>query len=680
MNPIHDKTTALTYAGVGARATPPDVLRIMTAMSEWLSIKGWHLASGGAQGGDSAFAQGAPPDKRTIYLPWQRYNGHHDPSCVPLTPSQLSACMDVAAPLHPAWNRCSTNVRRLHARNAAILLGPDLDRPVNAVVAWTKAGAVTGGTGMALRIAEKHGIPAFNLCTLSPREACERMAAILETHRQTAIAAAERPISPGQTPPPADNKDTLEEPRTPLASPQANDVQFTRGDIFSQPTEAIVNPVNCVGVMGRGLALEFKRRYPAAFTAYRDACTEQRIQPGRVFLYDTGQQQPRWIVHFPTKRHWRDPSLISDIDAGLCDLATIIKRHNIKSIAIPPIGCGLGGLDWKEVRPLVASHLANTSTTAVVFEPDPLTSSARLDAPANKTRSSQTPAAPHDTSEHIQAHDSTSKQDSQHLASASPSRETHAVAPSSTSPARPHSPERAKPSIQAPASAPPTQELQQLQRDWQNHLARAKTLHVHPFFLPGNQELIERLQQLRDQPTASQLPSRQRDQINVILKRAAHHAADMHHVRDHLRQLRSCRTTLAKLQRLAHSYNLELSAVHTYDTWQNQARNLLTASRGIAAPGPSYVSFIDHDPEAWRELHAGIRELAPALGADTMSLYQRQPELYLPPLAPPLTPSQQEIRPHAAYCKLREKWHDHIDVAEKQDTHPYRLRIARQSG
>ena len=166
MNPIHDKTTALTYAGVGARATPPDVLRIMTAMSEWLSIKGWHLASGGAQGGDSAFAQGAPPDKRTIYLPWQRYNGHHDPSCVPLTPSQLSACMDVAAPLHPAWNRCSTNVRRLHARNAAILLGPDLDRPVNAVVAWTKAGAVTGGTGMALRIAEKHGIPAFNLCTL----------------------------------------------------------------------------------------------------------------------------------------------------------------------------------------------------------------------------------------------------------------------------------------------------------------------------------------------------------------------------------------------------------------------------------------------------------------------------------------------------------------------------------
>ena len=148
-------------------------------------------------------------------------------------------------------------------------------------------------------------------------------------------------------------------------------IHFTRGDIFVQPADAIVNPVNCVGVMGRGLALQFKRRYPDAFIAYRHACAVRRVRPGRMFMFDTGSDRPRWIVHFPTKRHWRDRSAIGDIEAGIRDLAAAVTRHGIRSIAIPPLGCGLGGLDWRAVRPLIAACLAGAPATVIVLEPAP---------------------------------------------------------------------------------------------------------------------------------------------------------------------------------------------------------------------------------------------------------------------------------------------------------------------
>ena len=95
-----------------------------------------------------------------------------------LSSAALSTCMEIAAPLHPAWNRCSPAVRKLHARNVSILLGETLDRPVDAAVCWTAEGRGTGGTGMAIRIAEAHGIPVFNLGSMSPRSACQRLAAI----------------------------------------------------------------------------------------------------------------------------------------------------------------------------------------------------------------------------------------------------------------------------------------------------------------------------------------------------------------------------------------------------------------------------------------------------------------------------------------------------------------------
>ncbi len=168
----------LRYAGIGARATPAAVLDDMGVIAAWLARTGWHLSSGGADGADSAFAKGAPAGQRTIWLPWRGYNGHRGTDCRVLSGPALAACMEVAAPLHPAWQRCSPAVRKLHARNAAVLLGETLDRPVDACVAWSAQGRSEGGTGMAIRIAQARGIPVFNLGSMSPRAVCERLAAI----------------------------------------------------------------------------------------------------------------------------------------------------------------------------------------------------------------------------------------------------------------------------------------------------------------------------------------------------------------------------------------------------------------------------------------------------------------------------------------------------------------------
>ena len=167
----------LTYAGIGARATPAGVLSDMTVMAGWLARTGWHLSSGGADGADAAFAKGAPAQQRTIWLPWRGYNGHRGPDCRVLSAAAMAACMEIAAPLHPAWERCSPAVRKLHARNAAVL-GLTSDRPVDAVVCWSERGAVTGGTGMAICIAEASAIPVLNLGSMAPRAVCERLAAI----------------------------------------------------------------------------------------------------------------------------------------------------------------------------------------------------------------------------------------------------------------------------------------------------------------------------------------------------------------------------------------------------------------------------------------------------------------------------------------------------------------------
>ncbi len=161
---------------------------------------------------------------------------------------------------------------------------------------------------------------------------------------------------------------------------------------FAAEAEALVNTVNCVGVMGRGIALQCKRMYPENFKAYSSACKRGEVQPGRMFVFDTGQMtNPRYIVNFPTKRHWRGKSRMEDIDAGLEALATEIRSRGIQSIILPPLGSGLGGLDWSDVRPRIEGMLRPLDDVkAIVYEP----SGSPTDAKANRSTdvSHMTPA------------------------------------------------------------------------------------------------------------------------------------------------------------------------------------------------------------------------------------------------------------------------------------------------
>jgi O-acetyl-ADP-ribose deacetylase (regulator of RNase III) len=131
-------------------------------------------------------------------------------------------------------------------------------------------------------------------------------------------------------------------------------IEDTKGNLLTADTEALVNTVNCVGHMGKGIALQFKQAYPDDFKAYASACGAGEVKPGRMFIFETGLlMNPKYIINFPTKRHWRGPSRIEDIEAGLDALASDVERLGIRSIAVPPLGCGNGGLDWDVVRPMI---------------------------------------------------------------------------------------------------------------------------------------------------------------------------------------------------------------------------------------------------------------------------------------------------------------------------------------
>ncbi len=148
-------------------------------------------------------------------------------------------------------------------------------------------------------------------------------------------------------------------------------IEYKQGNILDEEVEALVNTVNCVGVMGRGIALQFKRAWPENFKAYAAACRRGDVKPGRPFVFETGRLiNPRYIINFPTKRHWRGKSRIEDIDAGLEALVAEIRRRRIESIAIPPLGAGLGGLSWKTVRGRITTVLGVLSNLQmIVYEP-----------------------------------------------------------------------------------------------------------------------------------------------------------------------------------------------------------------------------------------------------------------------------------------------------------------------
>ncbi len=148
-------------------------------------------------------------------------------------------------------------------------------------------------------------------------------------------------------------------------------IEYKTGDVLAEDVEALVNTVNCVGVMGRGIALQFKKAWPENFKAYAAACRRDEVQPGRMFVFETQELTgPRYIINFPTKRHWRGKSRIEDIEAGLEALVEEIRGRDIRSIAIPPLGAGLGGLDWAEVRTRIEEALGGVDDVrVVVFEP-----------------------------------------------------------------------------------------------------------------------------------------------------------------------------------------------------------------------------------------------------------------------------------------------------------------------
>lgn len=146
-------------------------------------------------------------------------------------------------------------------------------------------------------------------------------------------------------------------------------IHFTSGNMFDYPADILCNTVNCVGVMGKGVALEFKKRYPAMFRVYRQVCRRGDLSPGGLFPWKT--PDGRLVINFATKDHWRDPSRYSYIRDGLNLLRQLLLVHRGKRVHIPALGCGNGGLDWNEVRPMIQNALEDVDAEIWVFEPEP---------------------------------------------------------------------------------------------------------------------------------------------------------------------------------------------------------------------------------------------------------------------------------------------------------------------
>jgi O-acetyl-ADP-ribose deacetylase (regulator of RNase III) len=143
------------------------------------------------------------------------------------------------------------------------------------------------------------------------------------------------------------------------------------GNLLEAQVEALVNTVNTVGVMGKGIALQFKHAYPDNYRAYAKACRENKVRLGSMFTHNLGGlRDPHYIINFPTKRHWRGKSRIEDIKIGLAALVEDVKRLGVRSIALPPLGCGNGGLTWQQVYPLIVEAFAVVPGVQVfVFAP-----------------------------------------------------------------------------------------------------------------------------------------------------------------------------------------------------------------------------------------------------------------------------------------------------------------------
>lgn len=143
-------------------------------------------------------------------------------------------------------------------------------------------------------------------------------------------------------------------------------IYFKDGDIFKDTSEAIVNAVNCVGVMGKGIALKFKEKYPNNYTMYKTACNRKEVKIGKMFIY---KESNKTIINFPTKEHWRNDSKIEYIEEGLKDLVKTLQSLNIESVAMPAIGCGNGGLSWDVIKKTIKEYLSDVDMNIIVYNP-----------------------------------------------------------------------------------------------------------------------------------------------------------------------------------------------------------------------------------------------------------------------------------------------------------------------
>ena len=147
-------------------------------------------------------------------------------------------------------------------------------------------------------------------------------------------------------------------------------VELVEGNLLEAEADALVNTVNTEGVMGKGVALQFAKKYPDMLAAYKKACQAGEVRPGRMHIFERGEMfKPRYIINFPTKRHWRSPSRLEDIETGLQALAGEIERLHIESIALPPLGCGQGGLNWGDVLPRIKAALEPLKRVRVLVFP-----------------------------------------------------------------------------------------------------------------------------------------------------------------------------------------------------------------------------------------------------------------------------------------------------------------------
>ncbi|MEA3448983.1 MAG: macro domain-containing protein [Bacteroidota bacterium] len=148
-------------------------------------------------------------------------------------------------------------------------------------------------------------------------------------------------------------------------------IQFKKGNILKAETEALVNTVNTVGVMGKGIALAFKKAFPDNFKSYKKACDKEKLKIGELLITQTGRITPKYIINFPTKVHWKEKSKLEYIEQGMKKLVQVIEEEEIQSIALPPLGCGNGGLDWQEVKKVMLNELSRLpeNIELIIFEP-----------------------------------------------------------------------------------------------------------------------------------------------------------------------------------------------------------------------------------------------------------------------------------------------------------------------